>query len=318
MPCIGTLSYHRSTRLILFNQRSKYRSIKPANIFSFPSRHLPFFLPSLSVFRLTGAAQGLPGLPNSSRKRGRRCFLSIETTRDVAFNERRFGEATALAAIFLYAEFHLAEHRAQPTEFSRELGRVLKYVRDVSGVSQEELAVSIGTTRIALSRWEAGLQPPTFGPFQRWCRSLDLLAVDTPTIVTVSDITSELLRMLGNEPDRLRELSAESFESLVAERLDKAGFEVQRTGSTNARDGGIDLIAPELRTLFFNSLLFRSNITKRRGRPAEKMLIAYCLEGGASSTPVCRLQIRLLAETPCGLPLRKPVETSFACVILRT
>lgn len=49
--------------------------------------------------------------------------------------------------------------------------------------------------------------------------------------------------MLREDPNRLRGLTPAQFEEFVADRLDKAGYEVTLTGAVNTPDGGIDIIA---------------------------------------------------------------------------
>lgn len=74
--------------------------------------------------------------------------------------------------------------------------------------------------------------------------------VDAQLLQVYSWITEELLALLARDPQRLMDLGPERFEELVVERLSRMGYLVERSGSTYARDGGIDLVAvPEREAL---------------------------------------------------------------------
>ena len=111
------------------------------------------------------------------------------------------------------------------------------------GLTQKQLASTIGISRISLSRWESGGQPPTPGPLYRWCRVLGLLSGGRPAIVIPVDLSPRLIEFLKEDPSRLAQLSPDQFENFVADRLDRMGFDVTLTGNTFSKDGGIDLIA---------------------------------------------------------------------------
>ena len=65
-----------------------------------------------------------------------------------------------------------------------------------------------------------------------------------PPRVSIVDLTPQVLDLLGREPERLYGLSAEEFENLVCNLLEKRGFDLERVGSgTYQKDGGIDIIA---------------------------------------------------------------------------
>lgn len=57
------------------------------------------------------------------------------------------------------------------------------------------------------------------------------------------NVTNEVIRWLAADPGRLSQLTPQLFEELVANRFAKMNFEVIKTGHTNQRDGGIDLLA---------------------------------------------------------------------------
>src|ERR1019366_3170502 len=82
--------------------------------------------------------------------------------------------------------------------------------------------------------------------------------------VRVVDFSPELLRLLQEDPTRLRSLTPEQFERFTAERLDRMGYNVTLTGATNRKDGGIDLIAvPKLASL--GSYVIAGQVKHHRG-----------------------------------------------------
>jgi hypothetical protein len=108
---------------------------------------------------------------------------------------------------------------------------------------------------------------------------LGLLGGGRAEIITVADATPHLLELLRRDPGRLSELSAEQFELLVAERLDRMGYAVQRTGATNLKDGGIDIIAMP-KTADVASVLLAVQVKHHRGarptgRDAVDRLLAW-------------------------------------------
>jgi restriction endonuclease len=86
---------------------------------------------------------------------------------------------------------------------------------------------------------------PGDGPWEERQRILKSECPDCiATIVSLSTaISEELFHLLKGEPDRLRHLSAQLFERLVAELLERMGFKVALVGRATMPDGGIDLIA---------------------------------------------------------------------------
>lgn len=169
--------------------------------------------------------------------------LSLESQKSLHFDPTEVSRFQVLSALVAYEVFHLQLRQVAPSRFSVELGRVLRSAREESQSTQAELAEVVGTSRIALSRWEAGAQPPSRGPLRRWAAALGLLAGGRAEIIKVVDATPQLLEVLQRDPGRLCELSPEQFEILVAERLDRMGYAVHRTGTTTLKDGGIDMIA---------------------------------------------------------------------------
>jgi transcriptional regulator with XRE-family HTH domain len=150
------------------------------------------------------------------------------------------------------------------TEATARLGRALGAVREELGLTQYQLAAKGGLSRIALSQWEKGRWPPSLGPIYRWCHALGLVAEDTAAQVSFLDVTPQLIRLLRENPEELRKVSPEQFERVIAERIDRMGYDVRLTGPTTRRDGGIDLIAvPKVRTV--GSFLMAAQIKHHRG-----------------------------------------------------
>lgn len=169
--------------------------------------------------------------------------LNLDSQTKLELNRTDIARVQVLSALVGYEVFHLERRVTAPSRLSEDLGRVLRAAREELKLTQHDLAALVGTSRIALSRWEAGAQPPSRGPLRRWAAALGLLAGGRPEIITMVDATPQLLEVLRRDPGRLSELSPEQFELLVAERLDRMGYAVQRTGTTNRKDGGIDIIA---------------------------------------------------------------------------
>jgi hypothetical protein len=88
-----------------------------------------------------------------------------------------------------------------------------------------------------------------------------------------------MVLFLRDNPEELQNISPERFEHLIAERIDRMGYDVQLTGATTRRDGGIDLIAvPKIRTV--GSFLMAVQVKHHRsdqttGRPDADRLLAW-------------------------------------------
>ena len=188
------------------------------------------------------------------------------------------GLLKAMSYVLAYEILHLGKNRRFSAEAS-QLGSFLKEIRLERGFTQTKVAQLAGTSRISVSRWEAGDQPPTRGPLRRWCEALGLVSSEGPTLVTSVDITPEILAILRETPERLKELSPQQFENLVANRLDRMGFDVKLTGNISTRDGGIDIIAtPKLKGLM--SFVLAAQVKHHRagaktGRPEVDRLLAW-------------------------------------------
>ena len=169
--------------------------------------------------------------------------LALESLSTDLVDERNLGVAQLLASLVGYIRCYDESRPNTITPISVSLGTAMAQARKEMGLSQALLASKIGTSRIAISRWERGAQPPSLGPLFKWCEDLDLFSSEAPTIVKVSEITPWLLDILRENPSNLSQLSPEAFEHFIADRLDNMGFHVHLTGATRQRDGGIDLIA---------------------------------------------------------------------------
>lgn len=184
--------------------------------------------------------------------------------RTLKFKENR-DSGDLLAALISYVYIrsdNMAKHLWYPS--LENLGRALQSVRKSLGLSQAALAQQIKQSRIALSQWERGRQPPSLGPLFEWCRTLGILSSTNRPIVTIVDITPNLLNILRENPQKLRSLSPSQFEKFIAGRLGAMGFDVALTGQTNQPDGGIYLIAvPKIRTLA--SFLLAGQVKHHRG-----------------------------------------------------
>jgi hypothetical protein len=55
-------------------------------------------------------------------------------------------------------------------------------------------------------------------------------------------VDAVLVQQLELNPERLYDLTPEQFEHLICDRLYAMGFEPKRTGLTNRKDGGIDIL----------------------------------------------------------------------------
>jgi transcriptional regulator with XRE-family HTH domain len=189
--------------------------------------------------------------------------LTLLSSEKGYFRREDVGRVQLLAALIAFT-FSGARKDHVATEASYCLGRALATVRGELGLTQAELAYRGGLHRIALSQWERGRWPPSVGPIYQWCAALGIVSEDDTPQVSFLDVTPQLLVLLRDNPGELRNLSPERFEHVVAERIDRMGYDVQLTGATTRRDGGIDLIAvPKIRTL--GSFLLAAQIKHHRG-----------------------------------------------------
>jgi transcriptional regulator with XRE-family HTH domain len=163
--------------------------------------------------------------------------------------------------------------------FLQRIGSELKRIRESQRLTQSQIAEEAGVGRFTFSRWEAGGQSPSAGRLYLWCKALGLVLPPRTALVRVCDNSPELLRFLREDPARLHALSPEKFEQFVAERLDRAGFNVKLTGLTNRKDGGIDLIAvpkaASVGSIVIAAQMKHHQVAQKTGRDAVDRLLAW-------------------------------------------
>jgi transcriptional regulator with XRE-family HTH domain len=175
--------------------------------------------------------------------------LSLDSTEKQFFRPEDIGRIQLLGALIAFIHARSKNLKAN-TDAAARLGRALSGVRAELGLTQDELAYRGGLNRMALSQWERGRWPPSLGPIYQWCTALELVSEDNLPQVSFLDVTPQMLLFLRDNPQELQKISPERFEHLIAERIDRMGYDVQLTGATTRRDGGIDLIAvPKMRTV---------------------------------------------------------------------
>jgi transcriptional regulator with XRE-family HTH domain len=228
-------------------------------------------------FMKPAAAQSLITVPIGDRS-DRVGALSLISNEKDFFSHEDVGRAQLLGALIAFVHAR-ARKKLANTAAAANLGRALAAVRVELGLTQDELAYLGGLNRIALSQWERGRWPPSMGPIYQWCAALGLVSEQDEPQVSFLDVTSQLIVLLGDNPNELRNLSPERFEHVVAERIDRMGYDVQLTGATTQRDGGIDIIAtPKIRTV--GSFLMAVQVKHHRGnrttgRPEVDRLLAW-------------------------------------------
>ena len=112
-----------------------------------------------------------------------------------------------------------------------------------------------------------------------WCQAVGVICPHKKALVRVVDFSPDLLRLLQDDPSRLRSLTPDEFERFVANRLDRMGCNVTLTGSTNRKDGGIDLIAvpkaPNVGSLVIAGQVKHHQGDQKTGREAVDRLLAW-------------------------------------------
>lgn len=204
--------------------------------------------------------------------------LSLHSTDEGFFREGDVGRLQLLGALIGLVE-QRGRTKAVDSEAATSLGRAMCDVRKELGLTQEELAYRGGLNRIALSQWERGRWPPSLGPIYQWCTALGLVSEKDEPQVSYLDVTPQLIELIRDNPDELRNLSPERFEHLIAQRFDRMGYDVQLTGATTRRDGGIDLIAvPKVKTVgsFLMAVQVKHHRTNRTtGRADVDRMLAW-------------------------------------------
>lgn len=80
--------------------------------------------------------------------------------------------------------------------------------------------------------------------------SLNKYGGDQPYKVTLIPFSEKHIQWFSDDTNRIYDISAGSFQRLVADRIDAMGFEVHLVGDVNRKDGGVDIIAYPKRDLF--------------------------------------------------------------------
>jgi len=200
----------------------------------------------------------------------RRIFLTV------SFTVKVLRSLIALILGLVYAKFGI---QGRTNDASIALGEALKRIRKEMNLSQHDLAELLNKSRIALSRWESGAQPPSVGPLYEWGKELGLFSYSNGSYVSVIDISDKLLTLIKEDPTIINQLTPEQFEQFIANRLDRMGFDVTLTGATTQKDGGIDLIAvPKIRNV--GSFLLAGQIkhhqkNRKTGREAVDRLLSW-------------------------------------------
>jgi hypothetical protein len=88
--------------------------------------------------------------------------------------------------------------------------------------------------------------------------------------IQIINATPRILDLLRDSPEQMSRLNPAEFENLIANRLDRMGFDVVATGAVYSPDGGIDLIAtPKQRNL--GSFLLAAQVKHHAtGRPVTR------------------------------------------------
>ena len=142
-------------------------------------------------------------------------------------------------------------------------GTLLKSVRLSMDLSISDVATRLGKRPRDVHSWEVG-STPGYSDSYKWCRALGLVCPADNALVHFVDLSPALFRFLQEDPERLRFLTPDEFERFVAGRLDRMGYNVTLTGSTNTRGGGIDLIAVP-RAANLGSVVLAGQVKHHRG-----------------------------------------------------
>lgn len=76
--------------------------------------------------------------------------------------------------------------------------------------------------------------------FSQYC--IESAACSHPLDIEIIGIGRTLSEQLIKEPSLIHQLSPEQFEEFICERLFAMGFEPRQVGSTNRKDGGVDVV----------------------------------------------------------------------------
>lgn len=134
-------------------------------------------------------------------------------------------------------------HARRLNRIAPRLALRLREIRQSLLIGRSDLASQIEVSNGLLGRWEAGALVAEPKSMYRWCRALGLFCPANTALVRVVDISPQLLQALKQNPEELRTLQPDQFESFIANRLDRMGYNVKLTGPTTRKDGGIDIVA---------------------------------------------------------------------------
>ena len=193
------------------------------------------------------------------------------------FGEKDIGRIQLLAALIAFLSSRQRKTSAN-AEAAVRLGRALSDILVELLLTQDELAYHGGFQDAACLNGKRAMGAFPW-PFIQMVRCPRISLRRARATGSVLDVTPQLLELLKNNPEELINLSPERFEHVVAERIERMGYDVQLTGRSNRRDGGIDLIAvPKLRTV--GSILMAAQIKHHQGETRlDASMSIGCLRG---------------------------------------
>ncbi len=150
---------------------------------------------------------------------------------------------TFLSSIISYLYFLHMGSNLQISTTWMTLSVLLTATRKRINASPQVLSSLMGLPVASFQNMEGGRECPDSDTLRSWLVNLGLLEEKGNLIIRVVDITGVLIQLLREFPDQISQLSAEQFELLIANRIERMGFNVTLTGAWNRKDGGIDLIA---------------------------------------------------------------------------
>jgi restriction endonuclease len=188
-----------------------------------------------------------------------RSHVSITTSASLRDDERKRLEFLADLVRF----FDASEQERRSDDLLFKVGRQMYELRQALRVDAGELAQELSIDGETLSLWERGAESPASAMYA-WGLALGVFCPANKALVRVIDISPQLLRVLRENPEELHRLQPDQFESLVANRLDRMGYNVKLTGPTNRKDGGIDIIAVP-KTMNVGSYVLAAQVKHHQG-----------------------------------------------------
>jgi len=138
--------------------------------------------------------------------------LGLYSSEKQFFRPEDVGRIQLLGALIAFIDARSKNPKAN-TDAAARLGRALSGLRAELELTQDELAYRGGLNRIALSQWERGRWPPSLGPIYQWCAALGLVSEDEAPQVSFLDVTAQMLPFFRDNPQELRNISPERFET---------------------------------------------------------------------------------------------------------